>query len=212
MAQLAALLSDVSSDVQRVPDVSVERELRRAAIEFFSQSCVWQGLAEPITLKVGQQTYDLESAESQARVLRPVGEVGYIAQRKIPIRPYQDVFFKPTADNSAVLVIGTQPSGNTILVWPPPSTSAVAETLILNAIYVPTRTAVSIPDRLLDCWQDDIVAGAKWRLMRRPGQPWSDATGAATYKRLFYRGIARASRERVRSGGAPSRVRLRPFV
>ncbi len=217
MARYVDLLPDVANDVKRAPDISIEKALRRSAIEFFGQSDVWQALCAALALRDGIQRYELDSEETGGRVLRPADRYAYVngETRRISVIPARQVFFKDTATTGDPRVVGTFPASNEIIVWPVPSADVEADgkTLQMQCAHVPTDTGTSIPDRLLNMFGEEIVYGAKWRMMRQPDQPWTDAAGADMYRKLYYRGINRAQREANRQGTfGNQRVQPHPFV
>ena len=75
-----------------------------------------------------------------------------------------------------------QPNPNQIVVVPTPDVSA---DVIFRVAYVPTRTATTCIDWIHEYYLDAIVAGALYRLLSMPAQPWSNPTMAAENGKMF---------------------------
>lgn len=70
-----------------------------------------------------------------------------------------------------------------------PTPNAVFD-LRINAVVKPKRGVNSLPEELLTEWDETFQAGALYRLMRIPNEPWSNAAESSAQYSLFKNGIA----------------------
>lgn len=82
------------------------------------------------------------------------------------------------------------------LVWlvPTPSATMVSSTRVRVQLK-PTATSTSCDADILSEYRDSIINGTLFRLLRTPGQVWTDFNGAQIYGSLFADGINRAERK-----------------
>lgn len=80
--------------------------------------------------------------------------------------------------------------------------------LVVIAACEPTLTAQTLPDYLLNDWQETIAAGAYARLGAIPGKSWTNADIVAEGWEMFKDGVAQATAKRIREAGA-TRLRAR---
>lgn len=64
----------------------------------------------------------------------------------------------------------------------------------------PLRTATTIDTDIFEDWSEALVAGAKWRIMKMPGQEWSNRSAANDYKREWRKYLSQAKKQAI-SGG-----------
>ena len=84
--------------------------------------------------------------------------------------------------------------------------------IYLRVAFKPLMSATVVEDSLYEDWLEEIVDGAKWKLLSMPGKEWSDEKGAELCRRKYKQGIRRA-KARVMNGNStyPSQVRWRSF-
>lgn len=101
------------------------------------------------------------------------------------------------------------PTRNQITFAPIPN---VAETIELDIVLRPTRTATVVPDVLFDEWATTIATGAKAALMAMANVPWSNLPQAALYGMVYDDGVRTAAAE-VSSGnvGAAMHIAVSPI-
>lgn len=81
-----------------------------------------------------------------------------------------------------------------------------AGNLRISAALKPTREATTFPGWITQRYMEVIAHGAKWRVLRIPSKPYSNATLAAYYERKWEDGIADA---RIRAARSATRAPLR---
>lgn len=62
-----------------------------------------------------------------------------------------------------------------------------------NAVLQPTSTATTIDDKILANYDEAIIYGALYRVMRVPGKAWSDMATATYYEGLFREKVEEAT-------------------
>ena len=76
--------------------------------------------------------------------------------------------------------------------------------------FEPLITATSLPDLIMQRYQDAIEAGTKYRCMLMPKMPWSDTGLAAYWRAEFEKKIDEACIQKLHEGVSGS-IRVRPI-
>jgi|TARA_R100000388_G_C7240950_1_gene161328 hypothetical protein len=104
----------------------------------------------------------------------------------------------------------SQKDQETILIAPTPN-----QNYSLYALYSlkPTATATTIPNIIVNEYQETIVHGALYRLQMMKDSPWSDVQAADLNKRMYDKGEAQAVRK-TKYGlvGAPLTIKYQEFA
>lgn len=177
------------------PDSLIERNIRAAVIEFCEKTGIYQAELEPLTTVANIYEYDLESPSGtvvhklmttvhQGNALEPLSPE--LLDQRIP--KWRDVSSSGTPEY--VVKQGQA------LVWlvPTPSATVVSSTII-RAQLKPTATSAGCDSDIMAEYRDTLINGAVFRLLRTPGQPWTDFTGAQIYGSLFSEGVVNADRK-----------------
>ena len=75
------------------------------------------------------------------------------------------------------------------------SQSATLGGLKVTVALRPTRDADDIMEDIFEDWHEEVAAGAKWRLQKMKGKPWSDYTLSKDNRQLYRDGLTRARGE-----------------
>ena len=171
------LFPDVIPVVPDCPDSLIERNIRAAVIEFCEKTGIYQVELDPITTVANIYEYDLEP---------PSGTVVH----KIMASVHEGVSLEAIAGTPEYYV-----KQGTSLVWlvPTPSQTSVSSTII-RAQLKPTTTSNGCDREIMSDYRDTIINGALFRLLRTPGQTWTDYTGAQVFGSLFSQGVTEAER------------------
>ncbi len=201
MATWSDLHPDVLVFVPGCPDPFLNQELRRAATEFFRDSRAWVEWLTPIVVVGTQREYALplptDSAlvglESATTDGNPAEILSFLAQEKNPA----------TRENERPGIV----TGDLVEIT---LTRAFAPgvSIELQASLMPSRSAETLPDALMQRFAEAIVAGARYRLMRTPG-PLHNPEGASTALAEYQRHLGKFTFQAYR-GNAPSAPRARP--
>ena len=201
MAVWADLYPDILVFVPGCPDPFLTQELRRAATEFFRDSRAWVQWLDPIVSAGTLREYDLDLPTDSAVVQieratsdgNPAEILSFLAQEKNPATRENERPGIVTSDRVTVTLTRTFVPGTRIEI---------------QASLMPSRTAATLPDALMQQYADAIVSGARYRLQRTPG-PLNNPQGAAEAYAEYQRQLAKFTFQAYR-GNSPSVPRARP--
>ena len=195
----SALYDYILPELQGIPNSIVDIYLRRAAIEFCEETCVYSADHDAVSLTAGISEYDLESPESQTDIVSVkkawVGDaaISYVSQDTLNQRPVywpSEEAPRPTAF--------TQQTQTSVIMFPKP-TESLRNGLKMKVVLRPSLDATGIVDWMATKYVQEITDGAKAMLMAMPNKPWSQPDGAALYRAQFEAGKTRATIEAQRS-------------
>lgn len=204
--------------VSGCPVPLANQALVRSAAKFCDETNVVRTMVEPITLEVGESTYDIDLGLELdvARVLgawigaRPL-KLPTANNQVTPLTQYSPLGPQTAASNGTP-VMGKVLAKNTITLTPAPDEHQLDKLTLLVATR-PKVSARQLEDALYEDWSETIVAGAIGTLAAMPGQPFSDMNQSAIQDAQFWRGVNRARIEARRGNVAtPLRVRSNPLV
>lgn len=201
---LADLASEVRPDVPGCPDPVIEAALQKAAVRFFRDSGVWRETLSAISLTSGQATYT-PSVPTESRLER-VLRAKY-GNSTLDQAPHEDLALRD--ESGAPRAFAMDPA-NDLVLYPTPDDNATEDVTVF-ALLVPLRSAITIPDRLGEEWEDALVAFAKADLLDTPKKPWADPQAAQYQRRIYQTERARAKQEALGGHGAVDRVKPQPF-
>lgn len=182
-------------DLPGCPDPTAKQALVLAAMEFCRESHCWDEVQDPFSLVAGQRDYDLENPSGGECLLVRDVWIGARQLRPTTIQELQLVIpkWRETTTNEPTYynaVIDRQQ----ISLYPTPD-GASDNQVVIRAVYMPTASATSLPDFLGSRYLEDVVSGAKARLMATPGQTYSKPDAVEFHREKFDHGIARAKSE-----------------
>lgn len=195
--------------VPACPDPVAQQALVDSAIHFCEKSLAYRYTPDPVQTEAGisQYDFDLPASTDISRIiwLKIDGyEVADVAQEQLrTLRDRDDT--KPTryyvTQNESEALINLHPTPDDVY------------DLTMSLALRPTRNATRVEDDLYTYWQDAIIAGALYRLMQIPDQPFSDPVNAAFYGRraAVLTNNARNEGNLGRVTGS-LKVRPRPFI
>ena len=203
----------VQPDVIGCPEPTVRQAIVSAVAELCSTARIWSEIQDPIELEEGIADYDLDGPSQAYAVLVMDLYVGPDKLQAVTMDQLQQSLpdwrtataARPCFYNSAV----TQGS---VRIYPIPKGVQPGTSLVMRVAYMPSTGASSIPDFIGQGYMDTIAAGAKARLMRIPGQVFSNPTLAMHYRQQFDAGVvdARINEAYDRVPGCLT-VQARPF-
>ena len=83
--------------------------------------------------------------------------------------------------------------GNTVVITPVPTTAS-SSGIRLRTVLAPTHASTALDDDIMNENKDVVVNGALYRLLRIPGQDFTDFAAAQIYGGLFGQGVVNAER------------------
>ena len=204
--QLTDFLSRLIPMVPGCPQPVALQALRDAAIDFCERTMIVRHVTDPVTVRPGEPTYDID-LPSESAVVR-VLNVWYGGSR-LELAPAQTV----TAHGAYVIGgdLGSPTAAYvlepaTVRLFPVPD-ARQDRALIVQAATKPTRTAKSVAAILFDDWAEAIVGGALARLAVMPGNSFSNPDMAALGASQFLAGVNAAKLE-ARKGRVVGDVRV----
>lgn len=209
MIAIDAFLPAVRAEVMACPNPIMRIAVARAAREFCERTHIWKETLDPQPLTAGLTEYEVEppftgtrvlallSIQSQGRLLSPKTEQELNARygnwRALAGAPWCFVQESPT----------------TFRLVPAPDKDTDEGLTDIRAAITPTVDATEVGDILYDDYVDAISYGALERLLRTPGQAWSNGELSMHYRQLFQREQSQA-RVRARQGYGVAMTTVRP--
>ena len=189
--KLEALLPYLLPDVPGVPDITALQALRLTAIDFCEKTNAWNETQDPIPLEDNVNEYDLD-VEQGARI-NSVMEV-WLKDRQLDPKTVQELALVlpdwQTAKNSRPSFYNAAAEIGVLRVYPIPLEPT--ESITVRVSYVPTLSATTVPDIVVNRYLDELIHGAKHRLMIAPGKGWSNPQLAAYHDTKFDEGVQSA--------------------
>ena len=161
------LTTEVVLELHGCPNLIIEPELKRSAIEFFNDTKTWRVSDSPA----------LEAGESSVAVPLPTNT----ALVEVITVSYQGNPMTPTTLEAVMMdpISGTSPcrfyeQDSVIHLDPKPANLEDKTVDVLIAIK-PNRASTELPDLIVDQYFDCISKGALARLTSMPEKPWTNA-------------------------------------
>lgn len=193
-------------DVRDCPWPMAKSRLILAARDFCSRTSAWRIELDPFKSIAGVAEYPelIESRQMEVvRVLR-----AYFGEKKlVPVNP--GAFFALRVERQRVgppefMTV----RGDAILLHPAPSESGVE--ILVEATFKPSLTSTTFPTELWNQYGETIADGAKARLYKSPGKPYTDLNMAAVAAGDFNAACGKA-RARIDRGMSTPRQRVRGY-
>lgn len=166
--------------------------LQSSVIEFCKRSKIWRSYLDPIDMVAAVNSYDIELMQGTALVEILSCRIG----SHHPLRPTTADKLDAEWHNWQVdtghpkWYLQTDPSA--LLLAPVPECNLPGAINVAVAL-MPSRTATYFPQWISDIYQDGLLSGAKARLMRQIGRPWSNPGQSQLEQDLFDRAVADAT-------------------
>lgn len=198
---LADLHNEVLLDCPSVPPPLLEDAAYRAAWHFCHTARLWRETLAPLALVAGQAAYPL-TGPAGTQVLGVVRCKDRLSG--LPLTPKTelelDTEFPGWEDIRATgPSMFFQPSGNVLrLVYTPDQDQADA--MDVRVFLAPATAATVLPDETFLEHRDALIAGARGRLQRMPGRPWSNPDQALLNTAIFEQAAHDARRSAFKSG------------
>lgn len=180
-AELDNLLRFCIPELPGAPDSIIINALNDATTRLCRESACWNTWVD-VTLVSGQSDYLLTSPETNSRA--------FVVRKAL----FNGREFRPTPEDQLAMINpsmfdqqGTPTtywmSGvNSISVLPVPSDTDVGRVIKMRVSWTPTSKASTFDSELMERYMDAILYGAKAKLMRQPGQTWSNEKLSAYYE------------------------------
>ena len=212
IARWTDLLDDV---MPHVPGASIEiatHAIKRATIEFCTDSLVMRATSDPLTIEAGQGVVDLDSPVSATVCVKALS--AKLAGDADPLDPKTPEWLDEwnpdwrtelgtpryfTQDNPEQLVVALAPE------------SELRDALVVQMAIAPKLNAPGVEGWILQRFAEAIASGALGRLMAIPKKPWSNAQLASVHLAAFNASIGAAAAMAAKGfGRAPLRTKACP--
>lgn len=207
MKPVSDLFTRLLPRVVGCPEPLALQALVDSTAEFCEKSLVIRHTLETVSTQPDLQTYSLDTP-SQQRVARVLSVTynGRTINAVPPSNPGEMDF------GGVPLAYSTRFDGPELLVELYPTPNATG-TMVVQIAAAPLATATSLEDELVTRWYDAVLAGAWWRLMSMPNQPFTNFDLAAAYAAMYRTETGKALAEGFSGRVQSSRTtKMRPFA
>lgn len=174
----AVFLPEVLTLAIGCPIPLAEVKIRQAAIEFFQRTRSWVEWLDPVTSEEGLIDYDL--------VIPTESDVARIERSTIDGKPIEIISYLAAPYDWTLQDLDSQGLVSRDLKTFRLGQSVAADlTIQVQVALTPSRTSTGIPDDLYDKYVDDIVHGARYRVLMTPDTPFYRPDLAGVEKALF---------------------------
>lgn len=179
------LLPYILPEVPDAPNTLVKQAIMRTANDFCWETGVWNEIQDPITVTDGVNEYDIDTP-SGAQVVT-VKSIWMVNRELVPVtmERLQEVIPNwQEATGSDPAYYNSPNDWSTVRIYPIPMGANLAK-MTMRVVYTPDQFGTTLPNFLVDKFLDEILAGAKARLMQMPGKKWSNPE-LALFNQGFY--------------------------
>jgi len=213
MAAISVFRPLVYIDCPGVPNPMMDDAIRRAAREFCKKT---QALTVEvnITLAVADNSYaptmatgtEILAVES---LRRPTSQTR-VTPEYLVARSVDHITAQTTATGTPTIYAVTDDSTVEIVLYPTPT---AIETLTAKVVFMPTKAAATLDDRLANIYLEAVTEYAKYWLQSQPDKPWSNPDAAMASNRQFesFASAAIIRRNQTRTNTS-THVQMRPFA
>lgn len=201
------LISDVLPHLAADPSDPVTRNaIKRTVIEFCAGSWIWKVFQDPVSVKAGVNTYDLEPETGT-----DVSAVIAVELDGLPLKPQNVSWLNGEIPRwksvSGAVKYYTQIDTETLILAPLPDTS-LSNALTITLAVQPSQKSTGFPAWIHNQFIYALVDGAVARLMLMPNKSWTDTAAGFDRRTKFEAAIADANNTAVSAlGRAPVRVK-----
>ena len=198
MGQITDFVDDVRAEVPGAMDGVITTEVLKVLRKFCRRTTRYRATLPDITLVLNQVAYTVGGGASNLVLPTDSEIVIYTncSQNGVPVefkrlQDLQKLYYNWQAETGSQ-VLALYPTDNqTVNAFPIPTD--VTYPLVLEVALMPTITAVTYPDFILNDWQETITAGTVARLKRQADKEWTDVKTAADKEAEFMAGVDDAS-------------------
>lgn len=203
------LLPYLLPEVPGVPDSLATQAIMRTANDFCWETGVWNEIQDPIAVQDNVNEYQID-APSGAQVVT-IKSIWMVNRELVPVTMERLQELIPNWQESK----GSDPAYynsaadySTVRIFPIPYGANGAK-MTIRAVYTPDQFGTTLPKFLADTFLDEILAGAKARLMIMPGKSWSNPQLAGVNQLMYAEGVVKA-KVYIAHDKVAGNVRVRP--
>lgn len=186
------LLPYILPEVPGAPTTLVEQAIMRTANDFCWETGVWNEIQDPIAVQDNISEYDLD-APSGAQIVT-IKSIWMVNRELVPVTMERLQELIPNwqeATGSDPAYYNSATDYSTVRIYPIPLGVNGAK-MTIRAIYTPDQFGSYLPKFLVTTFLDEILAGAKSRLMQMPNKEWTNLQMAVVNATVYAEGITKA--------------------
>lgn len=186
------LLPYLLPEVPGVPDSLAIQAIMRTANDFCWETGVWSEIQDPISVIDNINEYDLEAPTGGQIVT--IKSIWMVNRELVPVTMERLQELIPNwqeAKGSDPAYYNSATDYATVRIYPIPLGANKAK-MTIRAQYAPDQFGTYLPPFLVDKFLDEILAGAKARLMQMPGKSWTNPALAGANQAYYNEGITKA--------------------
>ena len=210
MANLSVLYPRLQTEALGAPPALMDLKIRDAARMFMKEAPAYQAGHADIAIIPQTGTYALTVPTDAeiVRVLR-VNFLATTATRARPVLPVPEAGLIPDWETrEGGIKHFMTPDLNILTLVPKPDVNVTGDLQNIHLQLRPSRSAATIPDAVLDRWEEDIMVGAQWLMYDMQDQPWTNKAEARRYKLRFTKSWGDARRDIIK-GFTQSNLRVK---
>jgi hypothetical protein len=203
------LLPYILPEVPGAPDTLVKQAIMRTCNDFCWNTGVWSEIQDPIAVQDGINEYDLDTP-SGAQIVT-IKSIWMINRELVPVtmERLQELIPNWQESQGSDPAYYNCPNDNSVVrIYPIPAGVNGAK-MTIRAVYTPDQFGQTIPKFLVSTYLDELMAGAKARLMIMPGKSWTNPELAMLNQSMYNEGITKA-KVNVAHDKVAGSVRVRP--
>jgi len=188
MVAISAFVDDVLDDVEDCNPYAAIKAIRAAMIEWCKITECWQYDHDNITLVATINELDLSIPDGARlrRITNMVNSEGLEVIEKDDRWLDKNVLnWRTVTGDGGSIKYFNQKTPTEVIVSSVPATTTINGLTGVRMVLVPTQDSTEVSDILYEDYKDDIADGAKYRLLRQKGKPWSDPEKAEEYNLSF---------------------------
>ena len=200
-------LPDLMPHLPGCPNAVARHELLHAAQILLQRSRAWTVTLPDQPVVAAQETVDVDLTGAELVRIERAWYDGVVVPPRL-VNEIEEAFGSDWQEHTGTPTAIVQMSPQVVRLYPIPVADA-ATGLRLRAALRPTESATGIPGDLARRYWEQILAGAKARLMLMPGKPWTNPDMAGVQAGAFDAGVSRAGWDAA-TGFGRGRIRSRP--
>ena len=184
MATVDSLLPRITVHAYSAPNNLIRQAIVESAREFCRETRFWREDLAAVDTVVDQTTYALTLPASSEAI--DFNDVYYSTKRSLiakTIRQLDTINHQWRTQTGEPYYYMRVDNASVKLVYIPQE--VITGAIQVNAILQPTLATTTIDDVILEDYDETIVHGALYRVLRVPGRAWSDMSTANYYEGLF---------------------------
>lgn len=209
MANVSDFRTDLLIEFPDVPIPLIDREVIRAVIEVCEKAYVWKEQLNPQIATTGNQTMHLRTPKGSriAGIVEAYQDGHRVVSATEKELDTSDSSWRDSDVQSETINYFYLKDRSTAVLSDIPSKRM---RFLIVALLKPSLEATEIPDFIREDYADLIISGAKFRLLKMNGKPWSNPNLAGAEKNQFERELKRAKAERLNDFTRSSSLTIRP--